>query len=83
MTEYIDLDTGEKLRDREHANQAYRAGHRIRVDSDGVPVAEWIPGSNDFYSYEGGKKTLHRWEREKRNWMLNRIPLRELGAGDS
>ena len=83
MTEYIDLDTGGKLRDKACADQAYAAGHRIRVYSDGVPVTEWVPGSNAFYSYEGVEKTLHCWEREERHWMLNRIPLRELGAGDS
>lgn len=57
MTEYIDLDTGGKLRDKACADQAYAAGHRIRVYSDGVPVTEWVPGSNVFYSYEGGEKT--------------------------
>lgn len=83
MTEYIDLNTGGELRDEKCAGQAYAAGHRIRMDCDGAQVTEWIPGSNDYYSYEGGKKVLHCWKREERYWTRSRPLLRGLGAGDS
>jgi hypothetical protein len=76
MTEYIDMNTGEKLRDKECAEQAYAAGHRIRVDSDGVTMTEWIPGSNASCGYEGGEKSLHRWKHERWNEFTSGSPCR-------
>lgn len=61
MTEYIDLETGEKCRDYDHAAYLYTQGHRIRHLHDGKPVTEWIPGSNDYYVFADGKE-LCRFE---------------------
>lgn len=61
MVEYIDLETGKKCRDEDHANELYQSGHRIRTFRDGVAELEWIPGSNDYYSFWGGKKHLVKY----------------------
>lgn len=65
MREFFDLETGEKCRGEARANELYRAGHRIKVDQDGKPWMEWIPGSNDYYMFDNGKRRLVKYvERE-------------------
>lgn len=66
MNEYIDLETGKKSRNKARADKLYKAGHRIRVLSEGKPVCEWIPGSHDYYTWEGGKKVLRHPSTERR-----------------
>lgn len=70
MSEFFDLETGEKCRDEAHANELYRAGHRIKVYHDGKPWMECIPGSNDYYIFDNGQRRLVKYdEREFRHPM--------------
>ena len=62
MVEYINLETGEKLQGKSHADALHKSGVRIQVLSDGVPVTEWVPNSYDYYSYTNGEKHLHRFD---------------------
>ena len=62
MVEYVNLETGEKLQDKSRAGKLHKSGVRIQVLSDGVPVAEWIPGSYDYYEIVNGYKHLHRFD---------------------
>lgn len=58
MIVYVDLKTGDTYHDKTRADNAYKAGHGIRVISDGEPICEWIPGSNDYYTWENGEKVI-------------------------
>ena len=67
MSEFFDLETGKECRDEAHANELYRAGHRIKVYHDGKPWMEWIPGSNDYYMFDNGKRRLVKYD-EGKSW---------------
>ena len=65
MSEFFDLETGKKCRDEAHANELYRAGHRIKVYHAGKAWMEWIPGSNDYYMFDNGKRRLVKYDERK------------------
>lgn len=65
MSEFFDLETGEKCRDKAHADELYRAGHRIKVYHDGKPLVEWIPGSSDYYVFDNGTRRLVKYVERK------------------
>ena len=62
MVEYVNLETGEKFQDKSCADGLHKSGVRIQVLSDGVPVAEWIPGSYDYHAIVNGKKHLREFD---------------------
>lgn len=55
---YKDLETGITHYAKHNADARYKQGHRIRVYNQNcrTPIAEWIPGSNDYYCFVFGMK---------------------------